>query len=223
MSGPDRNATNIANAPAAVGNASGYAINTESVVYRDGNNHIQQLYTDACNTQWSYTDLTNMVGAPAAAGDPFGYRFDNDQKIVYLGVNGYVNEIYTANGLWAYTDLTAASNAPTGIGNPMGYYFSGQPVVYRSGTNNHIYQLWQNNGWVSTDLSNLVGAPGAASDPFGFIFIGQSVFYTDQKVIYSSYFLRSEQVRLQAHREQASITKLSPFHYGCPSLRFRRV
>ena len=60
-------------APKAAGAPSGAAIQaTTSIVYRDGNGHMKNLFVDASG-QPSVLDLSTLTGARKASGDPFTY------------------------------------------------------------------------------------------------------------------------------------------------------
>src|SRR6516225_9366910 len=57
-----------------------------SVVYRDPNAQIYELYLD--NTDWRSANLSLLTAAPAAAGGPFGFvRSDRVNSVVYRGVD----------------------------------------------------------------------------------------------------------------------------------------
>jgi hypothetical protein len=177
--------TAAAKAPQAASNPSGYmfdAQDTQHVVYRDGNGHIQELWW---NGQWHNNDLTAAAKAPQAASNPIGYVFDaqGTQHVVYRDGNGHIQELWW-DGQWHNNDLTAAAKAPQATGNPTAYMFGDQDtqhVMYRDG-NGHIQELWWNGQWHNNDLTAAAKAPQAASDPSAYAYEiqgTQHVMYRD--------------------------------------------
>ncbi len=178
-------------APSAVGDPAGYmfdAQETQHVVYRSGDGHIQELWWDAAGG-WHHGDLTAATGAPNAVGNPAGYMFDaqGTQHIVYRDGTGNVQELWWDAAVgWHHGDLSAATGAPAAAGDPAGYMFDAQGtqhVVYRS-ADGHIQELWWDSAgsWHHGDLTAATGAPNAVGDPAGYMFNAQGT----QHVVYRS-------------------------------------
>ena len=87
-------------APKAAGAPSGAAIGaTTSIVYRDSNGHMQNLFMDASG-QRSVIDLSMLTGAKKASGDPFTYveAPTNNLIVLYRGDDNHVHVIYWGPG-----------------------------------------------------------------------------------------------------------------------------
>src|SRR5262245_58397129 len=114
-------------APKAAGVPSGAAIGaTTSIVYRDGNGHMKNLFTDA-NGQPSVLDLSTLTKARKANGDPFTYveASTNNLIVLYRGDDHHVHNIYWGPGTsWFGSEdanVLAGRSARNAAGDAVGY------------------------------------------------------------------------------------------------------
>ncbi len=94
------NLTLATGAPFATLDPHGYtwdADETQHIVYRSQDGHIQELWFDQ-DSGWHHNNLTSATGAPPARSAPIGYTWDVDgtQHVVYLGEDGNIHELWFA-------------------------------------------------------------------------------------------------------------------------------
>ena len=78
-----------------------------SILYRDANGHIQELFLSGGT--WGKADLTAIAGAPAASdGKLFGHvRSDGINQVVFRSSGDqHIYALWLANGTWLKADLT---------------------------------------------------------------------------------------------------------------------
>jgi hypothetical protein len=125
------------------GGVSGYAFDTRHVVYRADDRHVHELWFDKASQKWNHNDLTNAAieGAPENCGsDPFGFVAGGTQRVVYMGTDDHIHELWWDIAGWHYYpgDLTVdsldpatgAPGAPLPLSLPTGYDFGGPHIVY---------------------------------------------------------------------------------------------
>ena len=167
----------IPNGPSAAGDPVAYFVSadgTHHVIYRSGNNHLQELW-------WT----TGPVGrgditpnGPTARGDPAAYFIaaDGTQHVIYRGGNGHLHELWWGTGPVGQGDLTP--NGPTAASNPAAYFVAAdgtQHVIYRGG-NGHLHELWWTTGPVGQgDLTPNGGA--AVGDPSAYFVAGDGTHH----------------------------------------------
>ena len=167
--------------PAPRGTPAGYTWKpdqSQHVVYRDSEDHIQELYYKKDDSTWHRNDLTDNTGAPLAAGSPAGYTWESDagQHVVYRDYEGRIQELFyqASQGIWLKNDLTAETGAELeATGVPAGYTWdvdNSQHVIYRD-IDGHIQQLYYSEDadavwrWHLQDVTTETGALLAASSP----------------------------------------------------------
>ena len=154
--------------PKAAGAPSGAAIQgTTSIVYRDGNGHIQNLFQDA-GGQASILDLSTLTGARRASGDPFVYveTPTNILIVLYRGEDNHVHDIYWGPGTstFGHEDVTrlAGAGTPSTASDPVGYLAGNiHHVIYRD-SDDHLHVLWTEVGGGPVGHDDLTGAARAA-------------------------------------------------------------
>ncbi|MFL5311174.1 MAG: hypothetical protein ACJ79H_12035 [Myxococcales bacterium] len=224
--------TQLAGAPPAAGDASGYVTpfdNTARVVYRGLPGFIHELYLPP-GGRWTHTDLTELAGAPPAAGDPFAYLtpFDKTARVLYRGglLVGPVRELYLGpGGRWTQADLTQLAGAPLAAGTPSAYVTpDGTARVVYTAADRSIHELYLQAGgrWTHADLTRLAGAPPAAGDAYGYA----TPFDTTARVIYRGLSGAVHELYLAAggHWTHSDLTQLAgapvaagdPFGYVTP-------
>jgi hypothetical protein len=171
-------------APKAAGAPSGAAIQaTTSIVYRDGNGHMQNLFVDA-NGQPSVVDLSTLTGARKASGDPFTYveASTNNLIVLYRGDDNHVHVIYWGPGTswFGHEDANslAGPRARDAAGDPVGYVGPGNigHLIYR-GSDAHLHVIWSpvGGGPVGYDdltaaaRANGYNAPDALGNPSAYV------------------------------------------------------
>ena len=156
-------------APKAAGAPSGAAIQaTTSIVYRDGNGHMQNLFVNA-NGQPSVVDLSTLTGARKASGDPFTYveASTNNLIVLYRGDDNHVHVIYWGPGTswFGHEDANrlAGPRARDASGDPVGYVGPGNigHLIYR-GSDNHLHVIWSPVGGGPVGYDDLTAAARAA-------------------------------------------------------------
>ena len=122
-----RDITRATQAPAAVGDPSGYFGQVPRVVYRSQNNHIWELSIWPPTGKWIAFDMTAYTGAPTATGDSAGY-FAQVPRVVYRSQNGQIIElsIDPSTSKWIAYNMTETSTA----GNPSPYLADTPHVVF---------------------------------------------------------------------------------------------
>jgi hypothetical protein len=150
---------------------------SKHVVYRDIDNHIQDLHYLIGHPKWRTNNLSKTGNSPAAMGNPIGYALEARQGVFYRGQDDHIHELsYAANTrTWEHLDLcenldpqntahappTPGSNLACLVGDGL------RGVVYR-GVDNHIHLLQYNKDsgkWDYFDLSKTAGAAAAGGDP----------------------------------------------------------
>jgi hypothetical protein len=171
-------------APKAAGAPSGAAIGaTTSIVYRDGNGHMQNLFVDA-NGQPSVLDLSTLTGARAARGEPFTYveASTNNLIVLYRGDDNHVHTIYWGPGTsWFGSEdanVLAGTSAKNAAGDPVGWVAPGDigHLVYR-GDDSHLHVMWSPVGGGSVGYADLTkaaqdngyNAPNAVGNPSAYV------------------------------------------------------
>jgi hypothetical protein len=169
------NLTQLAGAPAAVGNPFALvdtARSTEILLFRGGDGTVRSLY-------WStgpvgHDDLSGTAGAPRADGDPVGYYFAPADMfhVVYRGTDDHLHELYwTGVAPVGYGgNLTGTIGAPKAAGTPSGFINAAgvNIVAYRSVDGRILSVYWAEGPSGLDDLSGTAGTPPAAGDPFGY-------------------------------------------------------
>jgi hypothetical protein len=172
-------------APKAAGAPSGAAIGaTTSIVYRDGNGHMQNLFMDGSG-QRSLLDLSTLTGARKASGDPFTYveASPNNLVILYRGDDNHVHSIYWGPGTsWFGSDdahvLAGVGDDKNAAGDPVGWIAPGDMghLVYRGG-DNHLHVMWSPVGGGPVGYADLTqaardnghNAPDAVGNPSAYV------------------------------------------------------
>jgi hypothetical protein len=180
--------TNQTHSPIAFDFA-GYEFNgVQFIVYRGEDNHIHELQwlMVGSSGEWVHDDLTNATGAPPPARGPNGYGFEaqGTRHVIYMGIDGHINELWRGNTGWQHNDLTLAGAAPIlASDEPTGYAFEAQFTqhVNYQGTDGHIHELkWDTDGWHHTDLTGVTGAPPSVSNiPAGYVFVTEGTLHVD--------------------------------------------
>jgi len=89
--------TGFAGAPPAAGDPACYydaAVNTNRVIYRSADGHLNELWLAPGGFGPTHVDLTANALAPLAAGDPTAYSIGaTSRHVAYLGEDGQVHEI----------------------------------------------------------------------------------------------------------------------------------
>jgi Calcineurin-like phosphoesterase len=88
----------IAGGPPAVGDPAVYfsaGTNTKHVIYRSGNDHLNEIWWVPGGGTPSWVDLTLAALAPPSADDPTAFTVDgpNSQHVVYRGTDNQIHEI----------------------------------------------------------------------------------------------------------------------------------
>jgi hypothetical protein len=122
-----RDLTRATQAPAAVGDPSGYFGQVPRVVYRGQNNYILELSNWPPTGKWIAFDMTANIGAPVAVGDPAGY-YGQVPRVVYRSQDDHIWElsIDPATSKWIAYNMTVSSIA----GNPSPYLADTPHVVF---------------------------------------------------------------------------------------------
>jgi hypothetical protein len=181
------------NGPDAAGNPAAYVRtdNVNSVLYRDYNGNIQELYLLPWGSSWQIANLSALAHAPRARGNPAPYiRSDNVNAIVYRGYDDVdIHELYLADSGWKTEDLSLRTGAPQALGDPAGYVRSDgvNSIVYRAlepTGHTHIQEIYGilppsppprlpasplDLNWATADLSYQTGGPDASEDPAPYI------------------------------------------------------
>jgi hypothetical protein len=124
--------------------------------------------------------LLNSAPLPIGRMSAYVTPFDATARVVYVGSDHHIHELYLPPGArtWTHADLSQNAQTsrrdpvpPADAGGPCGYvtpFDAVARVVYR-GTDGHIHELFLRPGgtWLYSDLDRrLNGAASAASDPF---------------------------------------------------------
>ena len=145
------------------------ALGGNSVVYRDVNGHLDELWKGTGGDR-ATGDATLLGGAPAAAGDPSIFFEVASGKLitVFRDGDGNVHDLYWSTGAVGHDNITGSIGAPRAVGNPCGTYEANgvNHVIYRSG-DGHLHELWWTGGDPAGhgDLTEALSAPPAAGDP----------------------------------------------------------
>lgn len=198
---------------------------TQHVLYRDANGHIQDV---SAGDKWTLTDLTAATASPAAAGPPAAYLTSASavKHVVYRSGDGAIHELFTSGGKWTHNPISGRAAAPAAGGDPFGFttfdpasgQMNNQHVVYR-GADRNVHQLYTTTTWNHRILNTLVGAPKAAGNPIGYTTFDGGGQMVVQHVVY-----RGEDSRLYelyTVGDQWRLSKLTeltgaPAPYGDP-------
>jgi hypothetical protein len=200
-----KNLNAMTGAPPAAGDPSTYTyheFNTQHVIYRSGDGHVQQLYYPH-GKEWKHADMTADHGAPPSAGTPTSFvdMHDNSQNFIYRGMDGHIHHVYyiREHG-WTTKNLSGMTGAPTAAGDPSSYkyhVFNTQHAIY-CGTDGHIHQLYYPHGkeWSHADMTAGHGATFATGNPGSFVDPvneSQNIVYRGRDGhIYTLYFIRNQ-------------------------------
>ena len=145
------------------------AFGGNSVVYRDLNGHLDELWQGAGGDR-ATGDATLLGGAPPAAGDPSIFFEAPSGKLitVFRAGDGNVHGLYWSTGPVGHDNITGSIGAPQAAGEPRGCTMADgiSHVIYRSG-DSHLHALWWSGGSPAghDDLTKGLSAPPAAGDP----------------------------------------------------------
>jgi hypothetical protein len=102
-----------------------------SIVYRDGNKRLHELWRVG---QVGHTDLTGAANAPSAEGPPFAYVETNTgvEIVLYRGADRHIHALSWANAI-RVDDMSGTAGAPAALGDPVGIFNE------VTGTNHIVY------------------------------------------------------------------------------------
>jgi hypothetical protein len=138
------------------------------------NLQIDELWQDS--NGWHHSDLTGLTRAPTPSlASPSAYtaEFQQTQHVIYIGVDGHINELWWRGG-WYHNDLTNAAGAPlAAVGTSVAGFVSETAQtqnVHYVGQDGQLHGVrWQANSWQRHDAVIAGGVPPAApATPAGY-------------------------------------------------------